>query len=1016
VLLPKLIFTDINCELILHFLFSFDFLSMFYVLSCCNTDMLKEAATAAVSAAASAAAVELYEAGRSLVGRIINYEGDLESNYKRLIEQTDMLYATRDGIVAGANKHKTNEVTKREYWISRVKKIEEEVRELEAKFKKENRKGKRILGRRSHSQLCISMTKKYEELHNLWVEGQLLVEKLPEAVRTMHAPKTEDKPSLHWAIKEILDLLRDRNIRRIGLWGMPGIGKTTIMKSLNDNKDITKMFDIVICVKVPESEPIKMLQNAITQRLKLNVEGVINPDEIALRISKELECKRYLLLLDEVRDILDLHMIGILDNKKDSKVVLATRYRDICFDFDTDEQIKLKCLSEADAYKMFREKVGRNINLPRIEPIAKLVASECAGLPLLIDKVARAFKKKDNFELWSDGLRSLRRWPSIKEQGRDELIESLKFCYEDLHCEDKKFCFLYSALYPEDFEIYIDYLLECWRAESFIHDANKFRVAREKGHTMLHELINVSLLERSDKINYVRMNKVLRKMALQISSESNNFKVLVRTPQEQRQLPDEVEWQNANRISLMDNELRLLPEMPNCKNLSTLLLQRNRDLRLIPEPFFGLMQNLRVLDLQGTGISSLPSSISCFMCLKALYLNDCVDLMKLPSDIKKLMDLEVLDIRNTRINYLPIQIGCLTQLKCLRMSLSNFGLGQSRAVEFHRNVLSKLSLLEELRIDVDPNNRTWQEVVRAIIEEVATLTHLTSLSICFPSMDCLEFFISKSPSWKDLYFTFQFSVGHHDSTRYQILDYFEYRIRRCLKFVNGVGVHPAILEVLAEADAFELISHKGASKLSDFDIKSINKMRGCLIEGCKEIETIVDGDSIEESVLQCLEVMYINNVPKLASIWEGVVRAGSLAQLKALTLCKCSNLKKIFSKGMIAQLSGLQNLKVEGCSEIEEIIMESENEGLEPDVLPNLKTLVLLDLLIVRSIWISDSIKWSSLKKIEISLCPLLTRLPFNNENAINLECIEVQQSWWDALEWKEDAIKDRLGPKCCFN
>jgi hypothetical protein len=37
--------------------------------------------------------------------------------------------------------------------------------------------------------------------------------------------------------------------------------------------------------------------------------------------------------------------------------------------------------------------------------------------------------------------------------------------------------------------------------------------------------------------------------------------------------------------------------------------------------------------------------------------------------------------------------------------LSNFGLGQSRAMEFRRNVLSKLSLLEELRIGVDPNNR-----------------------------------------------------------------------------------------------------------------------------------------------------------------------------------------------------------------------------------------------------------------------------------------------------------------------
>jgi disease resistance protein RPS2 len=130
------------------------------------------------------------------------------------------------------------------------------------------------------------------------------------------------------------------------------------------------------------------------------------------------------------------------------------------------------------------------------------------------------------------------------------------------------------------------------------------------------------------------------------------------------------------------------------------------------------------------------------------------------------------------------------------------------------------------------------------------------------------------------------------------------------------------------SDAFELISHKGASKLSDFDIKSINRMRGCLIEGCNKIETIVNGDSLhfnslQESALKSLEVMYINNVLKLASIWEGLVQARSLAQLKTLTLCKCLSLKMIFSNSMIAQLSKLQNLKVEKCFEIKEIIMES---------------------------------------------------------------------------------------------
>jgi disease resistance protein RPS2 len=970
----------------------------------------------------STAVVESYKYGKSHASHNIDYANNLENNYDKLMKEARTLYAMRDDIVAEAKKHKTedlNNICKN--WIHMVMKIEKEVQQLEDNYKEESSKGKKLFGiklfgRNPRVELSKNMEKKYEELKELFFKGTF-VTGLPNKILPEAVPKTEDEPSLHQVIKKILDLLSDRNIRMIGLWGELGIGKTTIMKSLNDNKDIAKMFDIVIYVNVPKNWSIKMLQDAITQRLKLNVEGVTNPDEIASRISEKLKCKKYLLLLDEVWDNnLDLHVIGIHDNEKDSKVVLATRSRDICLNLGTNDQIELKRLSEADAYKMFSEKVGQNINLPGIVPTAELVARQCYGWPFLIDKVARAFRKKDNLKLWRDGLSSLMRWPSIEVQGMNELIEFLKFCYEDLDRQDRKLCFLYSALYPEDFEIYIDYLLECWTAESFIRDANKFRVAREIGHTILDDLINVSLLEKSNRMNYVRMNGVMRNMALQISYRSNEFKVLVRTSQMQQQPPNKGEWQNANRISLMDNKLCHLPKNPNCKNLSTLLLQRNRDLKRIPKPFFKLMQNLRVLDLQGTGITSLPSSISYFRCLKALYLNACVDLKILPCTIKGLMHLNVLDIRNTRINYLPIEIGCLTQLKCLRMSLSNFGSGQSRAMEFNRNVLSKLSLLEELRIDVDPDKRRWEEVARAIIVEAATLKHLTSLSICFPSMDYLEFFISASHLWKDSSSKFQFSIGSHDQTRYEIFYNLKCHIKKCLKFANGEGVHPAISKVLAESDAFELTGHTGVSKLSDFGVDNFEKMQGCLIEGCHEIETLVDGNSITKSALTGLEEMHINDAANLTSIWEGVVHTGSLARLKTLTLCKCPRLKKIFSNGMIAQLSELQNLKVEQCYEIEEIIMESKNSALELDALPNMKTLVLLDLPKVRSIWTNDSIKCSSLKKIEISMCQLLTRLPFNNENAINLECIEVQQSWWDALAWQEAAIEQRLRSICRFN
>ena len=86
--------------------------------------------------------------------------------------------------------------------------------------------------------------------------------------------------------------------------------------------------------------------------------------------------------------------------------------------------------------------------------------------------------------------------------------------------------------------------------------------------------------------------------------------------------------------------------------------------------------------------------------------------------------------------------------------------------------------------------------------------------------------------------------------------------------------------------------------------------------------------------------------------------------------------------------------------------MESENNGLESHSLSRLKTLVLINLPKLRSIWVDDSLEWPSLRRIKIAMCDMLKRLPFNNANANKLRFIEGQQSWWGELIWKDDAIK----------
>ncbi|WRX14327.1 Leucine-rich repeat - like 10, partial [Theobroma cacao] len=368
--------------------------------------------------------------------------------------------------------------------------------------------------------------------------------KPPEKTVKLNAPDLEGFATLQRSLQEILELLRSDKLKGIEIFGTEGVGKTTILKNLNNHEEVAKMFDVVIWINVSRERNDEKLQLNIAQRLKLKVERATCSGELARIISEYMKHKKYLLLLNEVMDSIDLLQIGISD------MIAAEK-----------------------------------IDLPDVEPVARLVVDECDRLPLVIRTVASSFKLKDSDSEWRNGLSELEKWPKIEIPGLTKMYAALKFCYDELKDEKKKKCFLYGALYPADSKIYTDYLLECWAAEGLlgnIDDGRSLRDARDKGYDILGHLTN------------------------------------------------------AKKISMIEGKLHDLPESPNCNKLLSLLLQKNPDLVTIPPSFFKNMQKLLVLDLYQTGIASLPSSVSKLIRLKALFLNDCPNVTKLPPQVAEL--------------------------------------------------------------------------------------------------------------------------------------------------------------------------------------------------------------------------------------------------------------------------------------------------------------------------------------------------------------------------------------------
>ena len=486
-------------------------------------------------------------------------------------------------------------------------------------------------------------------------------------------------------------------------------------------------------------------------------------------------------------------------------------------------------------------------------------------------------------------------------------------------------------------------------------------------------------------------------------------------------LKDE-DWTNSKEICLMDSELSVLPENPRCPNLSALFLPRNYKLRMIPPAFFDYMPALQILNLSRTGIKSLPDSLTRLVSLKRLFLSNCHRLMRLLPKVGDLKQLEVLDLEGAKIMDLPKEIKKLTNLTCLEVSFYGYVSNDRRAMQSNAavpcGVISALSQLEELNIDVNPDDERWDACVEDIVNEVCTLKRLETLKFYFPRVELLTHF-----QWNSILLShFRFIVGRHVkrimSRVPRDVEFELERWERYLKYINGVGVPEDIKKLLQHTMAFFLDRHETVKKLSDFGIRNMKQLKCCVVGECNEVQVIIDDIDVDEEddisnivsgscgtekiVLGSLEYLYIYYMKSLRSIWEGSIQQNSLFLLKSLTLRTCPQLTTIFTQGLLDNLCNLEELKVEDCPSVESIVSCGDSAKHRTSYflpLPNLKKISLHYMpglvSISSGLHIAQQLEWLSLYN-----CPNLKN-PFIDEvSSQDLKKIKGERSWWEALEW----------------
>ncbi|CAK9153521.1 unnamed protein product [Ilex paraguariensis] len=392
----------------------------------------------------------------------------------------------------------------------------------------------------------------------------------------------------------------------IDIYGSGGVGKTTLLTEVNNKfVNTTHDFDVVIWVNVSSNLDLNEVQNDIGKMIGLYDEMWKNkrPKGKKEDICGVLSKKKFVLLLDDMWECLDLLGVGIpLQNKQNSKIVFTTRSKKVCGQMDAQETIEVECLQWVEAWDLFQKKVGEttlksHLDIPKL---AKLVAKECDGLPLALVIVGM----------------------------ENEVFCPLHFSYDSLPTDTVKSCFLYCSLYPEDSDIIVEDLINKWIGEGFLNEWNDNEDGAEnQGYDIIDTLLQACLLG---------------KMALWIGREYEKQidKLLVRAGGRETEAPEVSKWKEVKKMS---NKIERLIGTPICPQLTTLLLNENQ-LEMISSGFFQSMHALKVLDQSRNR-----------------------NLVDLPLEIGELTSLQYLNISSTRIIRLPVQLQNLVNLKILDM-------------------------------------------------------------------------------------------------------------------------------------------------------------------------------------------------------------------------------------------------------------------------------------------------------------------------------------------------------------
>ncbi|CAD6264918.1 unnamed protein product [Miscanthus lutarioriparius] len=291
-----------------------------------------------------------------------------------------------------------------------------------------------------------------------------------------------------------------KNVQVLPIIGMGGVGKTTLAKMVYKDHRIDKQFGLKIWHCVTENfEAISVVRSIIESATG---ERCDLPDDSTFwraQLQGAIGRKRFLLILDNVwneeQDKWEDELKPLLCTSiggSGSMIVVTSRNQQVAAIMGTLPTQELACLTEDDSWDLFSKKAfSKGVQeQPELVTIGRRIVHMCKGLPLALNTMGGLMSSKQEVQDWEAIAES---YNSDTSRGTDEVLSILKLSYRHLPKEMKQ-CFAFCAVFPKDYEMEKDKLIQLWMANGYIREGGTMDLA-QKSEFVFSELVWRSFLQ-----------------------------------------------------------------------------------------------------------------------------------------------------------------------------------------------------------------------------------------------------------------------------------------------------------------------------------------------------------------------------------------------------------------------------------------------------------------------------------------------------------------------------------------